>query len=464
MQDRLTAYDLPLDGVVVIGVSGGPDSLCLLHLASQFPRLNLIVAHFDHRLRPAGELEAEFVRRIADGLGLPFVNGAAEVRLHAATHKLSLEEAARTLRYRFLFAQARLHHAAAVAVGHTADDQVETLLMHFLRGAGLSGLKGMTGRTLLPEFDPEIPLLRPILHLWRDETVAWCRTHALQPLLDPSNADQAYFRNRLRHSLIPELERYNPRFKHALLHTASALQGDYAALQEVMENSWKDTLTGTGAGWLAFDAPKLARVSTGLRRILIRRAAEILQPDSRDFGFDALDRAAAYVGTPAGKQLDFVNGMVLFPEGETFYLAVSAAALPSAQWPQVSAELAVEGGRLELENGWVLTVEKAGLDSGRLPPAGDNWSAWLDADLTGDRLTVRPRRLGDVFSPLGMNRQTVKLREFFIKVKIPRRARSGWPLVCAGDQVVWVPGFRLAHPFRITGKTCQGIHLRLEKK
>jgi tRNA(Ile)-lysidine synthase len=249
-----------------------------------------------------------------------------------------------------------------------------------------------------------------------------------------------------------------------LLHTASALQGDHAALQEVLEISWKDTLTGTGAGWVAFDAPKLAKVSTGLRRVLIRRAAESLQADSRDFGFDALDRAAAYVEIPAGKQVDFVNGMLLFSEGERIYLAANKAALPSAQWPQVSAELAVEGSRLELENGWVLTVEKADLDSDRLRLAGDNWSAWLDADMTGDRLTVRPRRLGDVFSPLGMNRQTVKLREFYIKVKIPRRARSGWPLVCAGDQVVWVPGFRLAHPFRITNKTCRGIHLRLEKK
>ena len=130
--------------------------------------------------------------------------------------KLSLEEAARILRYRFLFAQARSEGAEVVAVGHTADDQVETVLMHFLRGAGLPGLKGMAGRTILPEFDPKIPLVRPILHLWRSETEAYCQEHGLQPVYDPSNRDETYFRNRLRHSLIPELEKYNPRFKNTL--------------------------------------------------------------------------------------------------------------------------------------------------------------------------------------------------------------------------------------------------------
>ena len=161
------------------------------------------------------------MRKLAEEMKLPFVSESADVRGYAEEHKLSLEEAARMLRYRFLFAQARAHRAGAVAVGHTADDQVETILMHFLRGAGLAGLKGMAGRTLLPEFDREIPLVRPILHLWRHETEAYCREHDLQPVHDPSNTDETYFRNRLRHSLIPELEKYNPRFKETLLRTAA---------------------------------------------------------------------------------------------------------------------------------------------------------------------------------------------------------------------------------------------------
>ncbi len=464
MLNRYTAYHLPVDATAVIGVSGGPDSLCLLDLARRESHQDVIVAHFNHQLRPEADLEAEFVRRVAEQMELRFVTESADVCGYAGEHKLSLEEAARTLRYRFLFAQARAHHASAVAVGHTADDQVETILMHFLRGAGLAGLKGMAGRTFLIEFDREIPLVRPILHLWRGETEAYCREHHLQPVYDPSNTDETYFRNRLRHSLIPELEKYNPRFKDALLHTASALQGDNLALQEMLEVAWKDTVTESGKDWVAFDQPRLAKVSIGLQRNLIRRAAESLRPDSRDFGFEPLDRAAAFVESPAGNQVDFVSGLYLFAESGKIYLAAYEADLPSAHWPQVGEQLLVNSEQCELGKGWRLTIEECAPNTDDWSLNTDPWSAWLDADLTGDRFTVRPCRAGDVFSPLGMNRQTVKLREFYIKVKIPRRARAGWPLVCAGEQIVWVPGFRLAHPFRVTEKTKRALLIRLTKK
>ncbi len=447
---------------VLAGVSGGPDSLCLLDILHA-AGYRVIVAHFNHRLRPESDREAASVSERAHSLGLPFVTDSADVRTYADEHALSQEEAARTLRYRFLFDSARKSGAQAVAVGHTADDQVETVLMHFLRGAGLTGLKGMEFRTLLPVFDPDIPIVRPLLGLWRTDTESYCREHNLQPHFDSSNADPVYFRNRLRHALIPELEKYNPRFKDAMLHTTSALQGDALALQEVLEIAWKDIVAESGKGWVAFDQPKLANISTGLRRNLIRRAAESLRPDSRDFGFDALDRASAFAASPAGGQVDFVNGLYLFTESGKIYLATYEADLPSAQWPQVHEQLLVNSEQCALGNGWVLTVEEVPPDAGQWDGNADAWSAWVDADLTGDRFTVRPRREGDAFSPLGMNRQTIKLREFFINVKIPKRARAGWPLVCAGEQIVWVPGFRLAHPFRVTEKTKRVLMLSVTK-
>ena len=216
---------------VLAGVSGGPDSLCLLDILHT-AGYRVIVAHFNHQMRPEASQEADSVSVRAGRLGLPFVSDCADVRAYAEAHGLSLEEAARMLRYEFLFAAARQHAAQAVAVGHTADDQVETVLMHFLRGAGLSGLKGMEYRMLLPVFDRQIPLVRPLLSLWRADTESYCREHALVPHYDASNADQAFFRNRLRHTLLPELEKYNPRFKESVLRSAQALQGDYSALQE----------------------------------------------------------------------------------------------------------------------------------------------------------------------------------------------------------------------------------------
>ncbi|MDI6770767.1 MAG: tRNA lysidine(34) synthetase TilS [Anaerolineales bacterium] len=459
----LSSFGLPPSALLVVGVSGGADSLCLLH-ALHAAGYALIAAHFNHKLRPEAGAEAEAVRSVAKKMDVPFVTQSADVKEYAAREGLSIEEAARALRYRFLFAEARKHKAQAVAVGHTADDQVETVLMHFIRGAGLAGLKGMTVRTILPLFDTEIPLIRPLLSLWRADTESYCRAHRLDFTTDASNTDQTFFRNRLRHSLIPELEKYNPRLKEALARTAGALQGDHAALQEILDRAWKDVFADVGDGWFAFEKSGLAKLSPGLRRDLIRRAAEALRPDSRDFGFEALERAAAIIETPDGKQIDFVNGLYLFTEGGKIYFAAYEADLPFAQWPQVSNQLSVISNQCELGNGWVLVVEEYPPDTVHCSLFTDNWSAWLDADTTGSRLEVRPRRAADRFQPLGMDGQSVKLSDFFVNVKLPRRARAKWPLVCAGAEIVWLAGYRIAHPFRITEKTKRVVHLSLVNK
>lgn len=447
---------------VLAGVSGGPDSLCLLDVlhAADY---RVVVAHFNHKLRPEADQEAAAVSEQAHSLGMPFVTDCADVHAYSEEHGLSLEEAARMLRYRFLFAAAHKVEAQAVAVGHTADDQVETVLMHFLRGAGLSGLKGMEYRALLPVFDVDIPIVRPLLSLWRSDTETYCRVHGLCPQYDASNTDQLYFRNRLRHVLIPELENYNPRFKKSLLRTARALQGDYSVLQKVLEDTWKEAVIDMGAGWVAFDRAGLAKLSLGLRQNLIRIAAESLRPENRDFGYEALERAATFVELPAGKQIDFINGLYLFGEAGKIFLAAYEADLPTAFWPQVNQPLVVSGQRLELAGGWVLMAEQMDLGATSDPQPNDNWSVWLDADRTGNSLTVRPRCPGDRFQPLGMGSGSIKISDFFVNVKLPHRARDSWPLVCAGTQIAWVPGFRLAHSFRLTESTRRVLRLVLKK-
>jgi tRNA(Ile)-lysidine synthase len=465
MLERILQDQCGLDSAkpVLVGVSGGPDSLCLLGilLEAGYP---VVVAHFNHQLRPEADQEAAAVSETAHRLGLPYVNDRADVRGYAREQSLSLEEAARLLRYRFLFSAARQHAAQAVTVGHTADDQVETVLMHFLRGAGLSGLKGMEYRTLLPVFDPQIHLIRPLLSLWRVDTESYCRTHNLQPHFDTSNADQSYFRNRLRHTLVPDLEKYNPRFKETLLRTAQSLQSDHAVVQEVLESTWKDIVLKSGETWVEFDRHGLATLSHGLRRALIRRAAELLRPESRDFGFEALERAASFTEAPTAKQIDFINGLYLFNEKGITYLAAYEADLPFAQWPQVSQQTAISQPQHDLGNGWVLTMEETCLNKEGWANTSESLSVWLDADrLPAENLVIRPRRAGDNFSPLGMDGQTIKVKDLYINLKIPRRARMHWPLVCAGEQVLWVVGFRIAHPFRITEETKHILHLEIKK-
>jgi len=455
---------------VLVAVSGGPDSLALLHLLHGlgYP---LVCATFNHRLRPEAADEAAHVRQAAERLGVPFVTDSADVAAYAGAAGLSIEEAARTLRYRFLFRAAREAGAQAVAAGHTADDQAETVLMHFLRGAGLAGLKGMSARVVLPVFDAEIPLLRPLLAWQRADTEAYCRENGLAPLYDPSNADTTYFRNRLRHELLPALESYNPRIRQTLVRAALALQGDEALLAEVIEAAWQKSVLEQGAGFVAFERAALESASPALRRNLFKRAAFSLRPGLRDVDFAALERAAAL------RPADLTGGLRLFVEGAKIYLAAYEADLPSAGWPQIGEQFSVfsdqcsaKSAQYPLGEGWLLTcdlisltTEYCLLNTENWTLNTDPWSAWLDADVTGVRLRVRAVRAGDRFQPLGMSGASVKLQDFFVNVKLPKRARKKWPLACVDDEIAWVVGLRLAHPFRVTEKTTRALHLQVKR-
>ena len=277
------------DRNILVGVSGGPDSLCLMEALRQvgYP---IIVAYFNHRLRPDSEIEANALEKTVARKMVSSVFEEGDVRGYAESEGLSIEEAARTLRYRFLFEQARAYEAQAVAVGHTADDQVETVLMHFLRGAGLTGLKGMSYRSFLPAFDESIPVVRPLLDVWREETVVYCAANGLRPYYDPSNDSLNFLRNRIRHLLIPHLETYNPRFREAIWHTARSLAGDYSTLTEVLDTNWEECVKSERQGLITFDAAMISSYGSGLRRNLIRRALDEVAPDATDLRFSVLDR------------------------------------------------------------------------------------------------------------------------------------------------------------------------------
>jgi tRNA(Ile)-lysidine synthase len=456
---------------VIVGLSGGADSVCLLVLLHD-AGFQVEAAHLNHQLRSEADLEADHARMIAGKLGIPFVVQSINVATFARDHGLSTEEAARKCRYRFLFETARSREASAVAVAHTADDQVETILMNLLRGAGLAGIKGMTPTTRLPEFDAEIPLIRPILHLWRSDTELYCLQKKMDFVLDASNADQAYFRNRLRHSLIPELETYNSQFKKALLRMSNSLQDDHDILNRLIDRAWGNSVVEQGDGYILFNLPVLAEYEPGLIRHLFRRSMHVLRPGLRDVDHQVLSLAVQFVDDTSGasaasvhRKLDLTGGLYIYKENDHLYLARYEADLPSGHWPQMDHQQPVQAGITDLGNGWRLVVEPVN-EGDKLNLAASNtdpFTAWLDAGEAVGKLSIRPARNGDAFQPLGMNGQTMKVSDFFINLKLPHRARARWPVLMVGDQIAWVMGLRLSHPFRVERETRQVLRLQLKR-
>jgi tRNA(Ile)-lysidine synthase len=451
---------------VLVGVSGGPDSLCLMEVLRQ-AGYQIIVAHFNHKLREAADLESIAVERVAARLTIPFVVESAEVSIYAETNSLSLEEAARTLRYRFLFAQAQRLNAQAVAVGHTADDQVETVLMHLIRGTGLTGLKGMSYRTILPIFDADIPLVRPLLNAWREETVAYCAANSLKPHYDPSNDSVDFLRNRLRNMLIPTLETYNPKFREAIWRTVQSLQADHSVLKETIDEHWKKCLILQDKDYVTLDLSRLSRYSVGLQRHIIRRAVEGLMP-GQETVFSVLERASDFIKDARRVRVNLTGGLSLFREGEALYVATSSADLPFDHWPQMPIqkdrmEISVPG-KFELSGGWSLSAEAWRLPALAWEQASrkeDPFEVWLDAEGLPAMLELRVRREGDLFEPLGMQGHLQKLSDFFINEKLPPRARGRWPLLCAGGKIIWVPGFRPAESYRLQQTSRRVVYFSL---
>jgi len=451
---------------VLVGVSGGPDSLCLAHSLHRlgFP---VVVAHFDHQLRVESKADSTCVEAFASRFGLPFYLGSQNVAAYARENHLSLEEAARELRYRYLFSLARELPVQAVAVGHTADDQVETVLMHLLRGAGLAGLRGMAYRSIHREWDGTIPLVRPLLPFWRADTVAYCREEGLDPVQDASNLDTTFLRNRLRRELIPYLETYNPQVRGALWRMSQALAADEAAAQQCLDRAWRDCFVTQEGGRVFLKLEELRALSPGVARGILRRAVSLLLPTLRDVDFNAIDRALVFLVRPSSAQVDLARGLRVFQENHCLVLSQASASPGNASWPQIDCEHEVEleiPAVASLPGGWRLASQW--MEGDALPAidelrARGPWEAWLDAALIQGKLRIRRPRRGDRFEPLGMGGHSLKLSDFWIDHQQPRRARAAWPLLVMEDRILWIPGFRIAEPFRLQKNTRKALYLRL---
>lgn len=459
------AHDLfAVDETVVVGVSGGPDSVALWRaLLDYAPQRNLRVhaAHVDHQLRPDSAADAAFVVQLAAAWAAPV---CVETVTLPGNRPGGVEAAARGLRYAALARVAGQVGAASVAVAHTADDQAETVLMNLIRGTGLTGLRGMRpvspwplGGTRAPQ--PALRLVRPFLAVDRAQVLAYLSARGIAARDDVSNRDPRFLRNRVRHEALPVLEELNPRVRAALLHLADSAAEDAALLDELADRAWPE-LVNVRAEGVALDLAVWARTAPAVQQRVLRRAAGQLLGDGRTFGWAAVVavRGVLAAGVPARSSLPGGLEAVL-EDGILRLCPAPAVAAPRSTEPVAAPVPLVLPGETILPGGWSITAE---LRAGALgePEVTDPWTCRLDADVALASLRVRGRRPGDRLAPLGMGGQRRRLQDLFVDARVPRARRADWPLVVAGDEILWVAGLRVAESCRLRSDTRRVVVLK----
>lgn len=444
------------DGVVV-GVSGGPDSVALLdllfRLRDEFD-LKLTVAHLNHMLRGReAEEDAAFTARLAARYGLPFIGERADVRAYRAAHGGSLEEAARSVRYDFFARVAESTGAARVALGHNADDQAETVLFHLLRGTGPAGLKGI----------PPVRgmYIRPLITLRRRAIETYLAERGMEARLDRSNVEPGHTRNRIRLFLLPALEReYNPRIVEALGRLAEVCREEDGFLEAQAQQALRDAqLGGEEEGVLRLQVQKLAAMPLALQRRVIRLAWQRVAQSEHPLDFTDVERVTGLLAEPAGGieaplprrvRVRKAHGVLVF--------AAQREESPAPAWERalrVPGVTRVPELGLSIETG--VEPWDGQVDPRELPPT----EAVLDASRVRFPLTVRTRRRGDRFVPFGGHGK-MRLKRFLINAGIPRDVRDRLPLIVdASGEIIWVGGVRPSETVRVREDTREVLRLRL---
>jgi tRNA(Ile)-lysidine synthase len=453
----------PMAGETVLAaVSGGPDSVCLLHALWTLREelgIQLQIGHLNHQLRGAdSDADAAYVKALGSQLRIPTTVGVRDAAAYQKEHRLSPEEAAREVRYRFLAEAARDVGATVIAAGHTADDRAETVLMNLLRGAGTRGLRGLRPASQRTLGKDTVTIIRPLLEVGREATEAYCAACDLAPRRDATNLDTAPARNRVRRELIPALRAYNPNIMAALLRTARLAADDTDYIDGEVEKLLPSLMTA-GEGYAGLDKTGLAALPMALRRAVLRAAILQARGTLKDIEAGHVEECLDALGKPAGTVIGLPDGFWFSIEYDRCVIARDTAALCPLPVLKGEHHLAVPGTtRLP---GW--EVEAAVGEAGKEPPADDDaWTGRFDYDVTGAGLTVRPRRPGDRFHPLGAGGGR-KLNRFLIDEKVPRSWRARVPVVTGPEGIVWVAGRRIDERVKVTDATRRVLRLRFRR-
>jgi tRNA(Ile)-lysidine synthase len=435
--------------MVLVGLSGGPDSVCLLtvlHKLKDELSLKLHAVYVDHGLRP-GETpdEIEFCKKLCEGLSIPFVVRSVDVNTYAKEQGMNKQEAARELRYKAfdeVFADIR---ADRLAMGHTADDQIETFFMRFFRGSGPRGLSG------IPPVRARI--IRPLIEVERNDIEKFLDEESVNSMVDSSNLKEDYLRNKLRLLVMPEIRKINPGILETVSRTMDILREEEKYFDLIVTMTLMKLISRkTDLRIELFLTPMEAMDKVILRRVLRRAIDETRSLRSMEFIHieDIIDLIKK------GR-----HGDRLYLPKELRVIKTYSTLVITSEVPQRLETLTLSvPGEVVLKE--IRATLKASVEDKAVSLEDGKTVAVFDADKVGTVLTIRPREKGDVFYPMGFGKRK-KLQDFFVDEKVPRDERDSIPILVSGNGIVWIAGYRGDEKFKVTEGTKKFLRLEFRK-
>jgi tRNA(Ile)-lysidine synthase len=467
VKQTITTYGMlkPRDSVL-IGVSGGPDSVALFHLLLTFsPRfsLRLGVAHLNHCLRQNdSDKDAEFVASLAGRFDVPCYVHKTNVRKYQIENKLSLEEAARRVRHSFLNEVAEKNRFNKIALGHHFDDNAELVLMNLFRGSGPLGISGIP-----PVRDGKI--IRPLLQSNRSEIIAYLDQNGLKYISDISNRDTSFLRNRIRHDLLPLLKTfYNPKISQSLNRLASIIRSEEEWIEDVIHPLFEKAALSIQDGQIVLSVSILNGIHVAAQRRIIRKTILKIKGDLRRIRLTHIDSAINLIEHgPDYGNIDLPDRIRIQRKGDVILFLREKSPLRDMDIKSDRAEMLPfeytiakpESIFIKEISAHVKFTEMGIKDLPDLCGTGQH-TGFFDRDALSFPLVLRNFRHGDRFTPLGMT-GTQKIKKFFIDKKVPRKERTRCPILLYRGKIIWVAGYRIDESVKVKPSTKNVLKIEL---